>query len=528
MKKRQVIRAFWQKGIFRFRLKNFRLGAGFSLRRFSVAEAALLLMLALLASRGFGVVRQSLFNMLFGTGPEANAYYAASRLPDTIFNLIAGGALTHAFIPVFFSYEKEHGQREAWHLTSLVFHVLLVGLTLLVLIGELFAPAMVTHFVVPGYSPSEQTLTTTLTRIMLLQPLILGLGTIATAILNSRSQFLLPALSIAIYNFGLIGGLLVTLAFPTVGIYGPTYGILAAAVLQVLIQVPGLLKQGVHYSFVWDLKHPGLHEVLRLLIPNALAVAVGSISVFVDTAFASYLPDPASLAALHNAQMLYAVPVALVGQAIGPAVLPHLTAQATEGRYIRLRQTVLHMMGLSLLFTVPASLLFWLFGGPVIHLLFQHGAFDLHSSDLTNWALLGYVIGLPGIAAGELLANGFFGVKDTRTPLVTNTFALVARYGLILFFLHMLSGIWVILAIPLATSGSATADALLMAAILLWRLRGKVKIDKGMLRLQRRRLYVLEREKAPSAVCSNEQKQLLAVAKTNKETARDTEGGINP
>ena len=118
-------------------------------------------MLALLASRGLGIVRQSLFNMLFGTGPEANAYYAASRLPDTIFNLIAGGALTHAFIPVFFSYEKEHGQREAWRLTSLVFHVLLVSLTLLVLIGELFAPAMVTHFVVPGYSPTEQALTAT-------------------------------------------------------------------------------------------------------------------------------------------------------------------------------------------------------------------------------------------------------------------------------------------------------------------------------------------------------------------------------
>src|SRR5437899_927560 len=88
-KTRFSYRAFWQQRIFRFRLKNFRPGNGLSLRRFSIAEAALLLMLALLASRGLGVVRQSLFNMLFGTGPEANAYYAASRLPDTIFNLIA-------------------------------------------------------------------------------------------------------------------------------------------------------------------------------------------------------------------------------------------------------------------------------------------------------------------------------------------------------------------------------------------------------------------------------------------------------
>src|SRR5712692_4913800 len=110
-------------GIFRFRfsLSSFRLGRGFSLRRFSIAEAALLLMLAYIGSRGLGVVRQTIFNALFGTGPDANAYYAAVRLPETLFNLIAGGALTHALIPVFVSYEKDNGRREAWRLVSLVF-----------------------------------------------------------------------------------------------------------------------------------------------------------------------------------------------------------------------------------------------------------------------------------------------------------------------------------------------------------------------------------------------------------------------
>ena len=105
---------------------------------------------------------------------------------------------------------------------------------------------------------------------------------------------------------------------------------------------------------------------------------------------------------------------------------------------------------------------------------------------------------------------------------MTNTFALVARYGLIVFFLHMLSGTWVILAIPLATAGSATADVILMVAILLWRLRSKVKMDKGMLRLQRRRLYARRREKAPSVVSNNDQEQLLVVAKKNLyETPRE-------
>ncbi len=143
-------------------------------------------------------MRQTLFNALFGTGAEATAYYAAFSLPDALFNLIAGGALTSAFIPVFLSYEKAHGERDVWRLTSLVFNVLLVGLVVLVLVAELLAPSFVTRILVPGLPPAERDLTTTLTRIMLVHALILGLGTIATAVLGSKRQFLLPALAISL------------------------------------------------------------------------------------------------------------------------------------------------------------------------------------------------------------------------------------------------------------------------------------------------------------------------------------------
>src|SRR5712691_9098284 len=276
---------------FRFRLEKFRPGRGLALRRFGIAEAAFLLMMAYLASRGLGVIRQTLFNALFGTGPQANAYYAAFRLPDLLFSLIAGGALIQAFVPVFISFEKDHGREETWRLTSLVFNVVLVTLTGLVLIAEFMAPAFVTHLLVPGYTPAVQSLTISLTRIMLIQPLILGLGTIATAVLSSKHQFLLPSLSIAVYNFGLIGGLLVTLAFPKIGIYGSTFGVLAAAACQFIVQIPGLVKQRFEYSFIWNLKHPGLHQVMYLLVPNILAVGITSISLIIDTAFTSYLPD---------------------------------------------------------------------------------------------------------------------------------------------------------------------------------------------------------------------------------------------
>lgn len=479
-------RMIWGGRVFRLNLMSFLPGADFSQRRFSIVEGALLLVLALLTSRALGVVRQVIFNALFGAGPAASAYYAAANLPDTLFELVAGGALTNAFIPVFFSYEKHRGMREAWRLASLVFNVMLVSLTILILLGEFTAPIVVDKLLVPGFSPSEQAFTTTLVRILLLHPLILGIGTIATAILNSKRQFLLPALSIAVYNFGLIGGLLVARFVPGVGIYGPTYGLLVAAVLQIAVQIPGLLKQDVHYSFVWDLRHPGLHEILRMLIPNALAVGVASLGLLVDTSFASYLPDRASLAAIRNAQLLYALPVALIAQAVGQALLPHLTLQAATSRYFRMRQTALKVMGAAIALTVPAALLLALFGHLVIRLIFQHGAFNVHDSALTYLALLGYIIGIPGVASGPLIATGFVALKDTRTPLFMNTFALITRYAIVALLFRTLTGPSQLLAIPLGLSISATAEAALMCLFLLLRLRKKVREDKGIIRLRRK------------------------------------------
>ena len=469
-------------GIFRFRfsLVNFRLGREISERRFSIAEAAALLMMAYIASRGLGVIRQSIFNAAFGTSAAANAYYAASRMPDFLFNLIAGGALSNALIPVFISFDKDHGRQVAWRLVSLVFNVMLVALVLVLLAGEFFAPAFVAHFLVPGYSAPVQELTTSLTRVMLVQPLILGLGTVATAVLSSKRQFLLPALSIAVYNFGLIGGLLFTLAIPGVGIYGPTYGVLAAAAFQVVVQIPGLVKQGLRYSFVWDIRDAGLRQVMRLLGPNAVIVFIGSTSFIIDTAFASYLPDQASLSAQHNAYLLYNLPVALMAQAIAQAALPQLSALVARGHFGRLRGLVLKLVGGALMLGIPTMLALCVLSMPLIHIIFQHGAFDKHSSDLTSLALIGYALGLPGVIVGELLARTFYAMKDALTPLFTNIFNVAAHIGLILFLLTICTGTNAILAIPLATTGSATAEALLLCLVMFLRLRKKIANEREL------------------------------------------------
>lgn len=478
----------WLSNAFRFNLQNFLPGRGsFSVRRFSITEAAFLLMLAFLTSRGLGVARQMLFNVLFGTGPAANAYYAAAYLPETLFDLVAGGALTHAFLPVFLSHEKAHGQGEAWRLTSLVFNVMLVLLVLLVLLGELLAPAFVHHWLVPGYSPAEQALTTDLTRVLLLQPLLLGLGTVITAALNSKRQFLLPAVSVAIYNVGLIGGLGVSFLFHSVGIYGPTCGTLVATALQVLVMVPALIKQGARYSWIWELKHPALLEVLRLLVPNVLAVAVGSATPIIDTAFISYIPDMASLSASRNAYMLFALPLALVSQAVGQAAMPQLATLATVGKYVRLRQTLAKVLLSAMAFSILAALALWLFGHPVIRLLFQHGAFTAHSVSMTQLALIGYALALPGQALGSLLTLTFYAMKNATWPLGATVLTLLTHLGSLVLFFALLSGSDKVLAVPLSFAVDGLATSLLLGTLLLVGLSLKARQDAGMVRLLRRR-----------------------------------------
>ncbi|HLJ33923.1 MAG TPA: murein biosynthesis integral membrane protein MurJ [Ktedonobacteraceae bacterium] len=474
----------WFGNAFKIDLKSFRAG-GISLRKFSITEGALLLIAGYLASRGLGVVRQSLFNAMFGTGIQASAYYAAYRLPDTLFELIAGGALSHAFIPVFISYEKDQGRREAWRLASLVFNILLVVLTLCTLIAEFVAPVFVSHLLVPGYSPATQALTTSLTRIILIQPLILGLGTVASALLNGKRQFLLPAISLAVYNFGLIGGLLFAMAVPGVGIYGPTVGVIFAAIFQVAVMIPGIFKQGVRYAFIWNLKHPGLRQIMRLLGPNVLSLGIAAITTIIDTAFISYMPDKASLAAQHNAHLLFSLPQTLVSQAIGTAALPLLAIFAMNGHYVRFRTNVSKLLTGTLIVSILASLFLFMFGKPLIHLLFQHGAFNKHSSAVTGTALMGYAIALPGLSMAALLFIIFYAMKDAWTPFVINIIGLGIHFLLVVYLLRTLHGQHIILTIPLAGAGSGLTETVLLGAILYFRLRSKVRTDRGMQRLER-------------------------------------------
>jgi putative peptidoglycan lipid II flippase len=461
---------------------------GLTLRRFSIVEASFIFTVSLLLSRVLGVVRQVTFSAMFDPASSGvKAYIASARLPDLLYGLIAGGALVNAFVPVFLSVEKQKGEYEAWRLASLLFNLLLVILTATVFVCELLTPELVSNFLVSGFSATDQALTTSLTRVMLAQPLILGLGTVLSAVLNSKRQFLLPALALVAHNMGIIGGLVVAKFVPDVGIYGPTYGTLVGTALSVAVLTLGLMKQRVHYFFTWDFRNPDLHQVFILFLPNALAVGVASLSGIFDINFSSLLQDPNSLAALHNAELFQALPVGLVA-AVAQSLLPQLTIHASARRYIRMRQTAWKVMGVTTLLTLPCIVGLIIVGRPLIYLLFRHGAFTPHAADLTYLSLLGYVFAIPGLAMTILIPAAFYALQDALTPFLCNIFALLLHVVLLFLLFHVMQGPVVILAIPLAIAGSCTAEAALQYLLLFYRLHKRIPLDEGMRRLQRRRL----------------------------------------
>jgi putative peptidoglycan lipid II flippase len=438
-------------------------------REYGVAEASFILMTSFFLSAALGAVRQVLFNAQFGVSQQANAYYAAFRLPDTLFSLIAGGALSSAMIPVLLNARQKEGEAAGWRLISVVLTSLIAVFALLIIAVELFTPVLVSGVLAPGFDAETSALTAKLTRIMLIQPVILLLGSVATAVLNSRNQFLLTGLSVVSHNVSLIASILILKLFPDLGIFGPTLGVIGGALLQVLILSPGLRGEGYRAGLLFDLANQRLYEVVRLLVPNGLSVSVNYAGFIVDTAFATRASDPAGLAAIYNAFLLVGLPIALLGQAIGQAVFPRLAAQAEAGRWSEMRRILFRSLGSAIALAVPAVGALLLLGRPIIRILFEHGEFSAAAGDLTYSVLVAYSIALPSYVATEVITRGLISLRDTRTPLFTNTGQLISRILLISILLGRMG----VVAIPAAFAISATLETLTLAAVLFLKLRSR-------------------------------------------------------
>lgn len=439
-------------------------------REFTVAEASFILMVSFFTSAMLGAVRQILFNAQFGVGIEANAYYAAFRLPDTLFSLIAGGALSSAMIPVLLNTVREEGEVAGARLIQLVLTTLLTFFALIVLLVELFTPGLVQGVLAPGFDAATSQLTVTLTRIMLFQPLILAAASVATAVLNSRNQFLLTGLSVMSYNVALILGILAARIVPGLGIYGPTFGVVLGAIFQVLMLTPAFRTRERRFGVAWSLTNPRLREVVALLIPNGLAVGVNYAGNIADTAFASTAVEGAALGALYNGWLLVGLPIALLGQAVGQAVFPRLAAAAERGDWATVRRSLIQALGVVSGLSLLAMAGLFFLGRTVITILFERGEFTAAAGDLTYQVLLAYALALPAYVGTEVITRGLIALRDTRTPLLTNLVQLAGRIA-IMALLVPTSGV---ITIPAALAITAAVETSLLGSVLFIKLQKRL------------------------------------------------------
>ncbi|HEY7907441.1 MAG TPA: lipid II flippase MurJ, partial [Thermomicrobiales bacterium] len=256
--------------------------------RVAMGRSVAVVGIAFIANRVLGLLRDVIIAGKFGTRADLDAYYAAFRIPDFLFLVIASGAFGAAFIPIFTGFLEREDETAAWVLASSVLNTAFYALTALSALGFFLAGPLVRTIVAPGLTAAQQSLATDLTRVLLLQPLFLGLGGAAMGILNAQNRFLWPALAPVTYNFGIIFGALVLA--PRYGVKGLAYGVVLGAVGHFLTQLPALARV-MHYYPVVSLRVPGMRQVGTLLIPRMFGQAVFALNFVIVTNFASRLGE---------------------------------------------------------------------------------------------------------------------------------------------------------------------------------------------------------------------------------------------
>ena len=316
-----------------------------------LAQASLILTVAALASRLLGWVRLLVIGSQFGASRELDAYFAAFRIPDAIFQLVVAGALSAALIPVFSSYRARDQEVEAWRLASSVINLVIIALAGLALLMAILAPLLV-PFVAPGFDEPTTELTIRMTRVMLLSPVLIGIGAVVSGILNSYERFAVPAMAPLAYNLCIIGAAI--FLAPLMGVEGLAVGVAVGSLAHLAVQLPQLARVGQRYDLTIGLSHPGVRRVAWLMGPRMLGLAAGQLNFIVATVLASSLPE-GSVTSFYYAFQLSQLPVGVLGVSVAVALFPTLSRDAALGRVPEIRRQVAASLRVLIFLAAPLT-----------------------------------------------------------------------------------------------------------------------------------------------------------------------------
>ena len=381
----------------------------------SIAAAAFIISLAGIGSRVLGLFRDRILAGQFGAGDTLDAYYAAFRIPDLIYNLMIVGALSAAFIPVFTEYIAEKKEDEAWKISSgvLSLQIFITGILSIFLI--IFAPWLM-KLVTPGYTGAKMDLTVLLTRIMFLSPFLLGISGIIGGILVSFKKFLIYSLAPIFYNFGIIIGAVFFVKW--MGPMGLAWGVVLGATLHMLVQYPSVRFSGFRFRpmFVDAFKNPGVRKVLKLMIPRTMTIAVSQINFTIITIFASTLAA-GSLAVFNFANNIQSAPLGLFGISFAIAVFPTLSAYAAKKEKKEFINAFSRTFRQILFFVIPLSMFLFVLRAQTVRVVLGTGKFNWTDTILTFQTLGLLAFSLFAQSLLPLLTRAFYALQNTKIPL---------------------------------------------------------------------------------------------------------------
>jgi putative peptidoglycan lipid II flippase len=397
----------------------------------NILSAAFVIMVTVFFSRILGLIRDRLLAGQFFGGNEwqLDVYNAAFRLPDMVFQLLVLGALSAAFIPVFSEYLKKD-RDEASLVASSIINIVLTFFLVLGLVIFIFAPDLC-RLIAPSFNAEKLNLMVSLTRIMLIAQIFFCVSNFLTGIIQSNQRFLVPALAPVVYNLGIIFGIVIL--SPSFGPYGPTIGVVIGSALHFLIQLPLAKNLGFSYSaFNWNFSHPGVKEIVRLMLPRTLALAISQIELTVNVFLATSL-TAGSLSIFYFAQHLMNLPVGLFGATIGTAALPSLSQNTVQRDWEEFKKTFLSSFFQILYLTLPACAILLILRVPIVRLVLGTHNFPWEATLLTAKVLAFLIVAVLAQSAIQVLVRGFYALHNTKTPLIIGAFGVFINVVLSVF-----------------------------------------------------------------------------------------------
>jgi len=403
----------------------------------NILSAAVVIMATIIFSQILGLIRQRLLVSIFGASDTLGVYLASTRLPDFLFQLIIAGALSSAFIPVFSDYLAKGKEHQAHKVASALLIVSLSIFSLFSLILFIFAKEF-SSLMAPGFSSDQTTLMANLIRVIIFGEILFIIGSFLSAILQSYNHFFIPGIASALYNLGIILGIL--FLSPFVGIFSASYGVILGALIFVLIQIPFVKKIG--FSFIPSfsptaIKSSGVLDVFKLIWPRTLSITIFQLGTLITVTLVSFLQNPGRNYVIFDyAQTLAFAPVVLFGQAIAQAAFPVLSKE--KDKLSDFKTTFVTSFNQMLYLVLPFSVLFLVLRIPIVRLIYGAAQFDWDATVLTGRTLAFFSISIFAQALSLLVARGFYALHDTRTPLIVGaaTTALMIFLGALFVFVY--------------------------------------------------------------------------------------------